>query len=258
MGAYGGTPEASMSTSDSGNITDLNIDGEVDYRDMKLLINSWLYECLLLPEDLNRDGIVNFTDFSIFAHILGFPGPASHPNPPDGAAPVNITADLGWKAGRGATSHDVYFGTSNPPPFIRNQPYTIYDPGTMDYITMYYWRIDEVNKWGTTMGPVWSFTTIMSPPPLGQASNPNPVDGATEVCIYADLGWTSGSATSHVIYFGTSNPPPFMGNQTATTFNPGAITENTKYYWRIDEVNTGGKSTGTTWFFMNSIPPPPL
>jgi len=165
MGAYGGTPEASMSLSDAGNIADLNFDGVLCYRDMKLLTDKWLCQSLLMSEDLSRDGIVNFTDFSIFARIWGFPGPASHPNPPNGAAPVNITADLSWKAGRDATSHDVYFGTSDPPPYIRNQTNTIFDPGTMDYSTTYFWRIDEVNEWGITIGPVWSFTTIMSPPP---------------------------------------------------------------------------------------------
>ncbi len=163
MGVYGGTPEASMSLSDAGNAADLNLDGEADNRDIKLMIEKWLYEAMLLPEDLSRDGIVNFKDFAIFAH--DFELPARNPNPADGATGVNTTAELSWTAGRGATSHDVYFGTSNPPPFIRNQTDTTFDPGTMNYITMYYWRIDEVNNWGTTMGPVWSFTTIMIPPP---------------------------------------------------------------------------------------------
>jgi hypothetical protein len=163
MGIYGGTAEASMSLSDSGNIADLNIDGQLCNRDIKLLTDKWLCEILLLPQDLSRDGFVNFIDFAIFAHY--FELPARYPNPPNSAATVNITADLTWTAGRGATSHDVYFGTSNPPPFIWNQTDTTFDPGTMDYITMYYWRIDEVNKWGTTMGPVWCFTTIMFPPP---------------------------------------------------------------------------------------------
>ena len=161
MGAYGGTPEASM----SGNVVDFNIDGWVDDRDLKLLIDKWLYEDLLLPEDLSGDGIVSFVDFAIYTRILGLPSPAGNPNPADGATSVDLDADLSWKAGLGATSHDVYFGTSSPPPFIGNQTDTIYDPGTMDYDTMYYWRIDEVGAYGTTIGLAWSFTTITSPPP---------------------------------------------------------------------------------------------
>jgi probable HAF family extracellular repeat protein/predicted outer membrane repeat protein len=161
MGAYGGTAEASMSLSDAGNIADLNIDGLLCCRDMKLLTDKWLCEVILLPEDLSRDGIVNFTDFAIFAHH--FELPARNPNPADGATGVNITADLSWTAGRGATSHDVYFGTSNPPPFIRNQISTTFDPGTMAYYTTHFWRIDEVGAYGTTTGPAWSFTTRIPP-----------------------------------------------------------------------------------------------
>jgi sugar lactone lactonase YvrE len=90
---------------------------------------------------------------------------ATNPNPPNGAATVNITAELSWTADPDATSHDVYFGTSNPPPFIHNQAATTFDPGTMEYSTTYYWRIDELGAYGTIPGQVWNFTTIMSPPP---------------------------------------------------------------------------------------------
>jgi Tol biopolymer transport system component len=90
---------------------------------------------------------------------------AKNPNPSNGAYNVSITADLSWTAGVGATSHDLYFGTSNPPPFIHNQATTTFDPGAMDYSTVYYWRIDEVDAYGTTAGTGWSFTTVMSPPP---------------------------------------------------------------------------------------------
>ena len=166
MGAYGGTPEASMSLWDAGSIADLNIDGEIGGKDMKLLTDKWLFEDVLLAEDLNRDGLVNFTDFAIFAHIRGLPSPASEPNPADGARGVDTTVDLSWTAGDYATSHDVYFGTSSPPPFIGNQSSTIFDPGTMDHSTRYYWRIDEVGAAGKTNGLVWSFITFASPPPM--------------------------------------------------------------------------------------------
>jgi hypothetical protein len=163
MGAYGGTTEASMSLSDAGNIADLNGDGSIGYADFVQFIGKWLVEAALLAQDLDRDGFVNFADFAIFAHH--FELPARYPNPYDGATGVSINADLSWTAGRGATSHDVYFGTSNPPPFILNQDDVTFKPGTMDYETTYYWRIDEINTTGTTTGAIWSFTTVMSPPP---------------------------------------------------------------------------------------------
>jgi predicted outer membrane repeat protein len=87
-------------------------------------------------------------------------GMASNPNPSDGAKGVSLTSDLSWTAGSNDTSYDVYFGTSSSPPFVCNQISTTFDPGTMDYETQYYWRIDEVSKWGVITGQLWSFTTI--------------------------------------------------------------------------------------------------
>ena len=54
------------------------------------------------------------------------------------------------------------------------------------------------------------------------------------------------------MYFGTNpNPGPseFQGNQTDTTFTPGYLDKLTDYYWRIDEVNEGGTTTGVVWSF---------
>jgi len=92
-------------------------------------------------------------------------------------------------------------------------------------------------------------------PPPGQASNPNPADGATGVSVYADLSWTAGSnAVSHDVYFGSKSPAMFRGNQTATTFDPGTMAYTT-YYWRIDEVNPSGKTRGPDWRFQTGPPP---
>ena len=66
IGAYGGTPQASMSLSDVGKIADLNNDDSVDYVDLMLFIEKWPYHKFLLPEDLDRNGFVDFNDFALF------------------------------------------------------------------------------------------------------------------------------------------------------------------------------------------------
>jgi hypothetical protein len=78
---------------------------------------------------------------------------------------VSISADLSWTAGIYTKSHNVYFGTTSPPPFMGNQIDATFDPGTMAEDTIYYWRIDEVGAFGTRTGPAWSFTTYGPPPP---------------------------------------------------------------------------------------------
>ncbi|MHC4739593.1 MAG: carbohydrate binding domain-containing protein, partial [Planctomycetota bacterium] len=177
------------------------------------------------------------------------PNPATNPNPADQATGVSITADLSWTAGKFATSHDVYFGTSSPGDYQGNQSATTFDPGTMNNDDTYFWRIDEINSSGTTTGSVWSFTTEAAGPP-GQAANPDPADSATGVSTTADLSWSAGSgATSHDVYFGTSSPGAFQGNQTETTFDPGTMDNDETYFWRIDELNAYGTTTGNVWSF---------
>ena len=69
MGAYGGTPEASMSLSEIGNIANLDNDltDAIDFNDLGIIVNKWCEEEILLAEDLNRDNIINFVDYAIFA-----------------------------------------------------------------------------------------------------------------------------------------------------------------------------------------------
>ena len=65
IGAYGNTVQASLSLSNVGNITDLNYDGWVDYEDMALLTGKWLWQKVLLSEDIDRDGQVDLADLAI-------------------------------------------------------------------------------------------------------------------------------------------------------------------------------------------------
>jgi hypothetical protein len=90
-------------------------------------------------------------------------GKAFNPSPVSGVSNVATNATLSWTAGPGATSHNVYFGTTSPGTFQTNQTGTTYNPGTLANSTIYYWRIDEVGGSGTITGDVWSFTTAGAP-----------------------------------------------------------------------------------------------
>jgi hypothetical protein len=182
------------------------------------------------------------------------PGPAGNPNPPSGSVGHAPGTDLGWTGGLDAVSRKVYFGT-NPTPgpseFRGNQTSTTFDPGNLANGT-YYWRIDEVNADGTTPGPVWSFT--VGPP--AKAFRPLPWNGMTAVATRVGmLKWVAGesaTASSHQVYLGTDATPDtgeFIGTQTDTTFDPGPLSPGTTYYWRIDQVNAQGTTTGDVWSF---------
>jgi len=180
---------------------------------------------------------------------------ASDPNPPINATDIEPDVILTWTAGLGATSHDVHFGTTNPPPFVQNQPAgdTDYDPCNLNPSTTYYWQINEQNASGGCEGAVWKFTTGPLPSP---ARDLKPADGAANVNPNTPLRWIVGAdANSHDVYFGT-NPSPgageFQGLCSEPVFDPTPMDPNTTYYWRIDEKNEWGVTPGPVWTFTTA------
>ncbi len=67
MGVYGGTAEASMSASATGNPADFDNDDDVDINDLSLFSDVWPITKVLLKEDIDRSGFVDLYDFAIFA-----------------------------------------------------------------------------------------------------------------------------------------------------------------------------------------------
>ena len=77
----------------------------------------------------------------------------------DGASQQPAEINLDWEDSVGATSYDIYFGTTNPPPFLINKTPSSHDPGTLNNGKIYYWQIISKNSGGNTAGAIWSFTT---------------------------------------------------------------------------------------------------
>ena len=199
MGAYGGTPQASMS-----------------------------------PREPNGIGVL---------------AQASNPIPADQAVNVSIFPRLNWTADPNAILHHVYFGMNEQPPFAGSLAQTRFVPAKLAPYTMYYWRVDDLDDQAhRTVGNIWTFVT--GPPPL-QAYDPYPANGATGVSPGVTLSWAAGfKSISHDVYFGTTDPPPFVRNQTETEFDPGLLEGGTTYFWCIDEISNEGTTTGQVWMFV--------
>ncbi len=98
----------------------------------------------------------------------------SSPLPTNYAIDVSIDVPLSWVGGDpdvgDMVTYDVYFGTSLSPTFKeRTVPYSatqspiIYNPGTLNYNTKYYWQVVAWDNHGDfSTGPVWEFTTQTS------------------------------------------------------------------------------------------------
>jgi len=94
-------------------------------------------------------------------------------DPANGAVDVTQTPTLTWTPGVLGASHEIYFGTdkdavknadTSSPEYkgSRNLGSESFDPGQLEWNTIYYWRIDEANNANADSpwtGPLWSFTT---------------------------------------------------------------------------------------------------
>jgi hypothetical protein len=91
------------------------------------------------------------------------PVQARAPQPATAANGIGIGTSLNWRPGRGAASHQVYFGVdvdavTNGTAVAQTVADHAFVPDPLLFGTTYYWRVDEVNA-VTHPGPVWSFTT---------------------------------------------------------------------------------------------------
>jgi predicted outer membrane repeat protein len=131
------------------------------------------------------------------------------------------------------------------------------DPGTLAGLERFPngGRIN-IGAYGGTPEASLSFRQISDLP--GQASNPEPADGAIGV-YYRNitLKWTAGlNAVWHNVYFGLNIDDMALvsSHQTATEFEIETLEYDTAYYWRIDEVNSEGITTGEVWTFRTAYP----
>ena len=201
----------------------------------------------------------------------GGPESAFDPDPEDGAVVEATWANLSWRPGSFAVTHDVYFGESFDAvnegaegTFVGNQgaafsvvgfPGFPYPDGLVPGTT-YYWRVDEVNDTEPNSpwkGDVWSFS--ISPK---TAYLPDPADGAEAVAVNDKLSWTPGfGAKLHTVYFGESfnEVDSATGGlpQGTTDFTPGTLKMAKTYYWRVDEFDVLETHKGDVWSFTTCL-----
>ncbi|MHC4534379.1 MAG: LamG-like jellyroll fold domain-containing protein [Planctomycetota bacterium] len=195
---------------------------------------------------------------------------ASGPTPENGALHADTWANLSWRAGDFAVSHDVYFGDNfddvnagAESTFQGSQGDTFFVVGFPGFPfpdglvpgTTYYWRIDEVNDTEPNSpwkGDVWSF---MIPPK--SAYNPGPADGSKFIDSEIDLSWTAGfGAKLHTVYFGDNfddvNNAAGGSPQGQATYDPGTLELKKTYYWRVDEFDAFTTHKGNVWSFTTA------
>jgi len=96
-----------------------------------------------------------------FSHV---PVQARGPEPADGATDLELDVTLNWRPGREAVSHEVYFsddaeavaaGTAVPTTLDEHR----FDATSLNFGTVYSWKVNEIGEAASYPGEVWSFTT---------------------------------------------------------------------------------------------------
>ncbi|MCC6410260.1 MAG: HYR domain-containing protein [Saprospiraceae bacterium] len=163
------------------------------------------YYILLDPESTSS---VTQT-FQINCPVAGPPpclaGPTSPTNGQINVCPSS-TQNLSWPAAAGATSYDVYFGTTPVPLFVGNTAATSFSVSTPSN-GLYYWQIQPRNANGPATGcSVWSFTkgdnvapTITCPASV--VANNSPSTACSAVVTYGAISATDNCSPPNITLF---------------------------------------------------------
>ncbi len=173
------------------------------------------------------------------------------PGPP--AAPTGLTATAGnasvalsWAAPAGATSYNVYRGTStngeSATALVSGITATSYADNAATNGTRYYYKIAAVDSGGTSAQSTEASATPEPPAP------PAPVGlTATAGNGSVTLSWTAASgATSYNVYRGSTaggeGVTALASGGAAVSYYDAAVTSGTAYYYKVAAVNGGGTS----------------
>jgi hypothetical protein len=235
-------------------------DGQDNFDEYKVTVQVTDGRLTIQPGQGGVNSKICFVDITGDA-LTAFFVNAKNPDPADGALGVAFPL-LNWSAGATAALHRVYFGTTpelGPENLVSpGQPMTMYyhQPGFEPGVT-YYWRVDEVEADNVTVheGDVWSFTSLST-----LAWKAHPADGQQDVLPDTDLDWEPGTAyvpLKHALYLGENFADVNEG--TAATaqgildepgYDPGVLKADTRYYWRVDQVEPDGTvRRGKVWSF---------
>ncbi|HEX3748723.1 MAG TPA: BACON domain-containing carbohydrate-binding protein [Bryobacteraceae bacterium] len=144
--------------------------------------------------------------------VSSLPGIPVGPSPADLSIDVSASPNLNWVAS-GASSYDIYLGTSLTPPLVGNVSINSYSPPTLNPGSTYYWQVVAKNSAGSNASAVWSFTTAQSCSAPVTASNPYTVastGGGASVQVGAANGCSWGY-TGPVSWI-TLQPPSGLGS----------------------------------------------
>jgi hypothetical protein len=211
-----------------------------------------------LTANSNWEGLLGLYGLSE-VRFLYIPVGAKMPYPVSGATGVDLDVVLGWRAGRGAVTHDVYFSDDEQAVIDGTAPVetvteTSYGPLSLDLGKTYHWKINEVNEaeiittWGSN---IWSFTTVdfLIVDDFESYNDLDPADPTSNRIFNAWIDGFGDPTNGSIV--GYANPPfaeqsiVHSGNQSmpfeydnAAGKSEATLTLTANHDWTIKGVNT--------------------
>jgi hypothetical protein len=154
-------------------------------------------------------------------------------SPVDGAVVCpNTSVTLAWSASPGATSYDVYFGTTATPVFVGTTAATSFSVGTQT-TGQRWWQIRPVGPNGTATGcNIWSFNMVDATVPTitcpaNIVTSNSPATACSAVVTYSISGTDNCSAPSLTLTSGLASGSAFPVGVTTNTWRATDASNNT-------------------------------
>jgi len=183
---------------------------------------------------------------------------SSNPNPSDGATGITSAPLLSWSSVPGATSYDIYFGTSSNPAYIINVSSTSWTPGSLNLNTTYYWKVVPKSDCGNALScSIWHFTTESAScnyliDPANQLVPSSGGNYSFTITATSGCSWTTSSDSSWItITSGSSGSGNGSGSYTVAS-NSGS--SRTGHIYLKDN---NGSTVGTLTIAQEGTQPPP-
>lgn len=192
-------------------------------------------------------------------------------SPANSSNVATSTVTLSWSAATGATSYDVYLGTSQNSTTkiasdVAGTSFSYALPSTNS--TTYYWYVVPKNKKGSATGCQSSITSFNFSVIPGCALNTAPANNSFTTSNSITLTWTAiTGATGYDVYLGTTQNPTTVvaANVSGTnyTYSVPKTAASTTYYWYVVPKSSGGSgvncsSTVTSFTYAVIAPPSSL
>ena len=203
------------------------------------------YQDIFLQE---TDGIDNDDTTLAVYTLYGTPFPSvMNPVPSKGTTNVSLTPTLEWTLTNAEATHfDLYFGPYDDPNLSTDPAYlrltmepvstTSFSPGTLEYNTEYYWRIDVHESESIKIGSVWKFTTVGQAPVVSLVEPATTAVDAGSDAVIAVTG--SNVETYQWFMVGDASPlsdgDKYSGVATDTlTINNVQLADEGQYYCQV-------------------------